>query len=138
MIYYYYYEIVVFREQQLQQQQPEPQEVITPEGKDIFGINEIYPTVKNGREWFIDMEDPLNDKTFSITSNVPIIKNIDEDSSWSINDTQVRMNVDTPDSMQPWKNIEMTGTSKLGQFMISIKKIEKESTEVIRNLSLLI
>ncbi len=113
LIYYYYYEIVLLREQQQQQQQPEPQEVITPEGKDIFGINEIYPTAKNGREWFIDMKDPLNDRTFSITSDVPIVKNVEEDLSWSINNTQIRINVDTPDSMQPWKNIEMTGYVKI-------------------------
>jgi hypothetical protein len=111
LIYYYYYEIVVLREKQ---PEPEPQEVITPEGKDIFGVNEIYPTAKNGREWFIDMEDPLNDKSFSITSDVPIVKNVEEDGlSWSINDTQIRMNVDTPDSIQPWKNIEMTGYVKI-------------------------
>jgi hypothetical protein len=110
LIYYYYYEIVVLREKQ---PEPEPQEVITPEGKDIFGVNEIYPTSENGREWFIDMEDPLNDKSFSITSDVPIIKNEENGLSWSINDTQVRINVNTPDSMQPWKNIEMTGYVKI-------------------------
>jgi hypothetical protein len=110
LIYYYYYEIVVLREKQ---PEPEPQEVITPEGKDIFGINEIYPTSENGREWFIDMEDPLNDNSFSITSGVPISKNVENGLSWSINDTQIRMNVDTPDSMQPWKNIEMTGYIKI-------------------------
>ncbi len=95
------------------QPEPEPHEVITPEGKDIFGVNEIYPTAKNGREWFIDMEDPLNDKSFSITSDVPIVKNVEDGLYWSINDTQIRMNVDTPDSMQPWKNIEMTGYVKI-------------------------
>jgi hypothetical protein len=110
LIYYYYYEIVVLREKQ---PETEPQEVITPEGKDIFGVNEIYPTSENGREWFIDMEDPLNDKSFSITSGVPIVKNVENGLSWSINDTQIRMNVDTPDSMQPWKNIEMTGYVKI-------------------------
>ena len=97
----------------MREKQPETQEVITPDGKDIFGVNEIYPTAKNGREWFINMEDPLNDKSFSITSNVPIIKNLDDGLSWSINDTQIRMNVDTPDSIQPWKNIEMTGYVKI-------------------------
>ena len=95
------------------EKQPEPQEVITPEGKDIFGVNEIYPTAKDGREWFINMEDPLNDDSFSITSNVPIVKNIEDGLSWSINDTQIRMNVDTPANVQPWKNIEMTGYVKI-------------------------
>ena len=108
LIYYYYYEIVVLREKQ-----PEPQKVITPEGKDIFGVEEIYPTAKDGREWFIDMQDPLSDESFSITSNVPIVKNSEDGLSWSINDTQIRMNVNTPANVQPWKNIEMTGYVKI-------------------------
>jgi hypothetical protein len=110
VIYYYYYEIVVLREKQPELQ---PQEVITPEGKDIFGVDEIYPTAKDGREWFINMEDPLNDKSFSITSNVPIVRNVEDGLAWSINDTQIRMNIDTPADAQPWKNIEMTGYVKL-------------------------
>ena len=63
VIYYYYYDIVVLREKP-----PELQEVITPEGKDKFGIDEIYPTVKGGREWFINMQDPLKDNAFSIVT----------------------------------------------------------------------
>jgi hypothetical protein len=110
LIYYYYYEIVVLREKQ---PEPQPQEIITPEGKDIFGVDEIYPTAKDGREWFINMEDPLNDKSFSITSNVPIVKNVEDGLAWSINDTQIRMNIDTPANAQPWKNIEMTGYVKI-------------------------
>ncbi|CAN5840859.1 hypothetical protein BH23THE1_BH23THE1_12700 [soil metagenome] len=102
LIYYYYYEIVVLREKQ---PEPQPREIITPEGKDIFGVDEIYPTAKDGREWFINMEDPLNDKSFSITSNVPIVKNVEDGLAWSINDTQIRMNIDTPADAQPWKNI---------------------------------
>ena len=108
VIYYYYYDIVVLREKP-----PEPQEVITPEGKDKFGIDEIYPTVKGGREWFINMQDPLKDNAFSITSDVPIAKNSDDGLAWSINNSQIRMNVDTPDNEQPWKNIEMTGYVKI-------------------------
>ncbi len=97
----------------MREKQPEPQEVITPEGKDIFGIEEIYPTAKNGREWFISMQDPLSDDAFSITSDVPIVKNLEDGLAWSINDTQIRMNIDTPDNAQPWKNIEMTGYVKI-------------------------
>ncbi len=97
----------------MQEKQPEPQEIIKPEGKDIFGVNEIYPTAKDGREWFINMEDPLTDDSFSITSKVPIVRNTEDGLAWSINDTQIRMNVDTPANVQPWKNIEMTGYVKL-------------------------
>jgi hypothetical protein len=109
LIYYYYYEIVVLREKQ----PPEPQEIITPEGNDIFGVKEIYPTIADGREWFINMQDPLEDESFSITSNVPIVKNLEDGLAWSINDTQIRMNIDTPANAQPWKNIEMTGYVKI-------------------------
>jgi hypothetical protein len=59
------------------------------------------------------MKDPLNDESFSITSNVPIVKNLEDGISWSINDTQIRMNVNTPANAQPWKNIEMTGYVKI-------------------------
>jgi len=34
---------------------------------DTFGIAEIYPTQENGREWYLNMNNPLNDSFFSIT-----------------------------------------------------------------------
>ncbi|MGH9913451.1 MAG: hypothetical protein ACRD4W_13475, partial [Nitrososphaeraceae archaeon] len=33
--------------------------------KDIFGISEIYPTVSGGREWFVNMTNPVNSSHFS-------------------------------------------------------------------------
>ena len=78
---------------------------------DIFGIKKIYPTKNGGREWFIDMNDPRSDGVFFITSDVNITQQAD--SSWRINNTNVRLNVDTPPNMEPWKDIEITGYAKI-------------------------
>lgn len=80
-------------------------------GKDKFGVKEIYPTKDGGREWFINMENPKKDSLFSITGNIPIVKQND-DGSWFINNSNIRMNVNTLRGETPWKNIEMTGYVK--------------------------
>ncbi|MDP9306214.1 MAG: hypothetical protein M3O68_07710, partial [Thermoproteota archaeon] len=38
-------------------------------GVDKFGIKEIYPTKEGGREWFMNMSEPLVDNAFSLTFN---------------------------------------------------------------------
>jgi hypothetical protein len=105
---------------------------------DKFGITEIYPTKPNGgREWYINMSSPLNDKSFSLSggsektsnsslanatsSNGQIIKQ--PDGSYQVYgvrktgkyDFSARMNVNTSDTntAQWWKNIEMTGYTKV-------------------------
>src|SRR6266704_1710459 len=102
---------------------------------DKFGITEIYPTKPNGgREWFINMTSPLDDKVFSLSggsekinsslanatsSNGQIIKQ--PDGSYQVYgvrkagkyDFSVRMNVNTSASEQWWKNVEMTGYIKV-------------------------
>ena len=93
---------------------------------DKFGIKEIYPTTPNGREWFINMQNPLKDSLFSITNNLPIKKN-NQDSSWVINGTNIRMNVNTPKGFPQWKNIEMTGYVKVTS--ISNETILSNSTD---------
>jgi hypothetical protein len=104
-------------------------------GVDKFGITEIYPTTKlNGREWYINASSPLTDKNFFLSggpektnssvanatsSNGQIIKQ--PDGSYQVYgirkpgkyDFSVRMNVNTPDSAQWWKNVEMTGYAKV-------------------------
>jgi hypothetical protein len=78
---------------------------------DKFGIKEIYPTKPGGREWFLNSEDPRADGLFYITSD----KNItgQDDGSWLINSSEVRMNVDTPPHTDEWKNVEITGYAKI-------------------------
>ena len=102
---------------------------------DKFGIREIYPTKSNGgREWFINMSSPLNDNSFFLSggtektnsslanatsSNGQITKQ--PDGSYQVYgvrktgkyDFSVRMNVNTSDNAQWWKNVEMTGYAKV-------------------------
>lgn len=75
----------------------------------------IYPTKPEGREWYIDMENPRSDGLFFITSNKNISKQVENQDhvSWHIDDSSIRMNVDTPPSAQPWKNVEITGYVKI-------------------------
>jgi hypothetical protein len=78
---------------------------------DKFGIKEIYPTKVGGREWFLDSDDPRADGLFYITSDKNITRQ--EDGSWLINSSEVRMNVDTPPGAEEWKNVEITGYAKI-------------------------
>ncbi|MGB8133177.1 MAG: hypothetical protein WCE99_03190, partial [Nitrososphaeraceae archaeon] len=80
-------------------------------GEDIFGIKEIYPTRPDGREWFLNSEDPRSDGIFYITSDKNITK--ESDGSWLINSSEVRMNVDTPPGLSEWKNVEITGYARI-------------------------
>lgn len=78
---------------------------------DKFGIREIYPTKQLGREWYVNMTNPKNDTMLSFTFDAPINK--ETDGSWQITNPKVRMNVETPTGMQPWKNVEITGYAKV-------------------------
>ena len=92
---------------------------LTYKGADKFGINDIYPTVKGGREWYINMTNPQNDPIFSIGSGQSIIKQngssigSNDDVSWRITNPKVRMHVDTPPGYPQWKNVEITGYAKV-------------------------
>ena len=98
---------------------------------DIFGIQKIYPTAEEGEEWYMNMSDPLHDPQFN--PEVEFVQN-DEDLSWHVDDSKVRMNVYTSSgyneskiatydqnelakkgymqSPNDWKNVEMTGFVK--------------------------
>jgi hypothetical protein len=52
---------------------PSPKSIVSPVGADKFGVKEFYST-KNGREWFINIGNPKQDCLFSITGNIPIVK----------------------------------------------------------------
>ena len=79
---------------------------------DPFGVKKIYPTKQGGREWFMNMSNPENDPNVSFTFNPTLIKQ--NDSSWKIDkNDKVRINVDTPDSLPEWKNVEITGYVKI-------------------------
>ena len=84
----------------------------------LFKVKEIYPIKPDGREWFIDMNNPSSDGIFDPGS--PIKKQ--PDGSWRINgnfrpdsknEDQVRMTVETPDGDEEWKNVEITGYARV-------------------------
>jgi hypothetical protein len=84
---------------------------------DEFGITEIYPTKIDGREWFIDMNNPTSDGIFNPQSNITR----QSDGSWQISgrynigkfNNEVRMEVNTPIGQPEWRNVEMTGYAKV-------------------------
>ncbi|MFZ0648700.1 MAG: hypothetical protein WAM27_10835, partial [Nitrososphaeraceae archaeon] len=78
---------------------------------DILGTKKIYPTREGGREWYINMDDPRSDGIFFITSDANITRQVD--GSWRVNNTNVRLNVDTPQNMAPWRDVEITGYAKV-------------------------
>jgi hypothetical protein len=92
---------------------------------DKFGIREIYPTKENGREWYVNMENPKDDQNFSITLNPNLTRQVD--GSWRISVPVVRMNVKTLEGESNWKNVEMTGYVKI------VSVIENSSNKVIEN-----
>jgi hypothetical protein len=83
----------------------------TNDKKDIFGVSEIYPTASGGREWFVNMTNPANSTHFSETDGFELTKQ--NDGSWRVNSTHVRLVVETPQNMTEWKNVEITGYAKL-------------------------
>jgi hypothetical protein len=105
VVYYYYYVQNI--------SSPSRPKVI----RHIFKAREIYPTKLGGREWSIDMASPTSDKIFDPQSAIAR----QPDGSWQIEGRQtnskfgneVRMNVNTPEGQEPWKNVEMTGYAKV-------------------------
>jgi hypothetical protein len=82
----------------------------TVEGKDSFGIDEIYTTKEGGCEWYTDVENPFSDDLFSSTFERNISRQ--EDGSWRIAGPAVRLNVGTS-SNTVWKNVEINGYAKV-------------------------
>jgi hypothetical protein len=84
--------------------------LLIPEGErrmDQFGTLQIYPTVQNGREWFINMQDPFDDEIVSFNSDITLDQH--SDNSWRVNSSKMRLRVDTLPGQEEWKNVEMTG-----------------------------
>jgi len=92
---------------------------------DKFGIRKLYPTKEGGREWFINMTNPLTDNTFSITFHQNISRQ--NDGGWRISGPTVRMNVNTPPGLAQWKNVEITGYAKLVAVLPSYNATVKDN-----------
>jgi hypothetical protein len=87
---------------------------------DKFDVKQIYPTEHGGREWYVNMSDPLKDRNFKSSSNVERQR----DGSWRISAEElpgnrkghVRIEVDTiPYQQQQWKNVEITGYARIAE-----------------------
>jgi hypothetical protein len=89
---------------------------LTKNSIDKFGIKKIYPTKMGGREWYVNMNNPVNDSIFSIGSDQNITKQSSGEgsgSSWRISNPEARMVVTTPAGIAQWKNVEITGYVKV-------------------------
>ena len=96
---------------------------------DKFGIKKIYASKPGGEQWFMDMQDPINDPR----TRPPSSMTQNADGSWRVTSSQVRYNIFAssgylPDqvvkdhsilatrgymqSSNDWKNVEMTGQVK--------------------------
>jgi hypothetical protein len=85
---------------------------------DPFGIKKIYPTKPGGREWFMNMSNPQNDPNVDFTFDPHLIKQ--NDSSWKLDKNhKIRINIQTPKNLPPWKNVEITGYVKIDSFLNS-------------------
>lgn len=108
---------------------------------DKFGIKKIYPTIEDGREWFVDMDNPFADNLFYSTFHRNITRQ--DDGSWRIGGSAVRLNVIIPPGSKLWKNIEITGYAKIVGIISSSannnnnneSKDEVESQDYTKDLS---
>jgi hypothetical protein len=90
--------------------------VISKNMPDKFGTLAVYPTKQNGREWYVDMQNPNGDGVFNPGSEIQG----QSDGSWQVGLNvsrngygQVRMNVRTPAGLDEWKDVEITGYAKV-------------------------
>lgn len=79
-----------------------------------FAAKEIYPTKQGGREWYLDLNNPFQDKIFDPGTRITKL----QDGSWLVgeddnDDYQVRMNVNTPPGQSEWRDVEITGYFKV-------------------------
>jgi F5/8 type C domain/Tectonin domain len=106
---------------------------------DKFGIKKIYPTKPGGEEWYIDMNNQVNDKQFNDGGST-LTKNSDG-SSYNVRTTSARLqaypssgyipaqintlnqqNLATKGYMQSpndWKNVEITGYFRVNSYTSS-------------------
>jgi hypothetical protein len=79
-----------------------------------FKPKEIYPTKQDGREWYLNSNNPLEDGLFNPGREITKM----QDGSWLVSEASdgnyhVRMNVITPPGQEQWKNVEITGYVKV-------------------------
>jgi hypothetical protein len=93
---------------------------VTTESTDKFGIKKIYQTEQNGREWYLNMNNPHKDKNFILGD---ILLEKQPDGSWRVGSSNrqdtfngkyhIILGVNTPPHKKEWKNVEITGYAKV-------------------------
>jgi hypothetical protein len=101
--------------------QQENNTTTTINADDQFGIEKIYPTKSDGREWYVNMSNPKNDPNVTFTFNPRLAKQ--DDGSWKIRDDKIRINVDTLNGTEEWKNVEITGYVKIDSIINPRKSV---------------
>jgi hypothetical protein len=95
------------------------QEADNYSGYDKFGVLKIYPTKENGREWFMNTTNPQSDRDFIIDGEIKK----QPDGGWRVSAEhlrgalrgQVRMEVNTSEGEEQWRDVEITGYGKVVQ-----------------------
>jgi hypothetical protein len=84
---------------------------------DKFGVKKIYPTEQGDQEWYVNMSNPLKDPNLKTNSKVER----QSDGSWRISAEElpgnrrghIRIEVNTSQGEEPWKNVEITGYARI-------------------------
>jgi hypothetical protein len=84
---------------------------------DKFGVLKIYPTKDDGREWYMNESDPRSDPNFIYDAQIRKQPN----GVWRVSGEQlsgnlkgqVRMEVNTSEGEEEWKNVEITGYARV-------------------------
>jgi hypothetical protein len=66
-----------------------------------FGIGKIYPTKPGGQEWFMNMTDPIDNRTGGETPQTTFTGKNMTDGSWKVTDKEVRFGVLTSSGYRP-------------------------------------
>jgi hypothetical protein len=87
-------------------------------GLDAFGIKKIYPT-KDGKEWYVAMDDPASDPNFRNLQNLQLVQQ--PDGSWqvTVQNGQVRMEAWSLEN-EKWLNVEITEYARIDQTSLSL------------------
>lgn len=110
---------------------------------DKFGIHKIYPTKQNGREWYINMNNPNfgvfdpsskiskdidgslmvnnHNNTYNNMEKSKSIENATNAPDENKTKSEIRVNVGTAPGEKNWKNVEMTGYVKVKRTLDNVR-----------------
>lgn len=84
---------------------------------DKFGTLKIYPTKEKGREWYMNTSEPRSDINFVTDAEIEEQPNgawrVSAEHLTGANKGRVRIEVNTSQGEEPWKNVEITGYARV-------------------------